>query len=277
MKYDIIEKFKNREVKAKNIFNIKIIPKTDAYDFIRLYHYLGDAKFMSMYSFGLFYTPTNELVGCATYSAPQGTTTLQGWFGLDNDDLTVVELSRLCLLPQLNGTNATSFLLGNSMKMLKPFGIRAVITLADSGRHIGSIYQVCNFKYYGLTDIKSDFYNSVGQKNVRGTTNDKHGVWVARTRKHRYAYILDKRLKCLYDEQPHPTEKTTIKLDCCGSTGIVFDKRFNEYYTCPICTGKLISLSQEQAENIKNSTNPIEMAKQLVINNTVDFSVESLW
>ena len=61
-------------------------------------------------------------------------------------------------MPELNGSNASSFLLSNSMRMLKAFGVRAVITLADSSRHVGSVYQNCNFKYYGLTDPKQDMY-----------------------------------------------------------------------------------------------------------------------
>ena len=96
----------------------------------------------------------------ATFSNPQGNVALKGWFGLPNTDQSVLELSRLCVLPQLNGTNATSFLLSTSIRLLKKEGVRAVITLADDSRHSGSIYQVCNFTYYGLTDKKSDFFSS---------------------------------------------------------------------------------------------------------------------
>lgn len=241
MDKNIIEKFKNREIKAKQIFDIKQIKKNEAYEFIREYHYLGDAKFFAIYNYGLYYK--NELVGCATYSNPQGSLALKSWFGLPNSDQSIVELSRLCMLPQLNGTNATSFLLGNSIKMLKNHSIRAVTTLADSNRHIGSIYQVCNFKYYGLTDAKTDFFtnNEDGKmlNNPRMKTKDVHGVWLPRTRKHRYCYILDKTLKPLYEEQPHPTVKGTIENECCYNNEIVYDERFNEWWTCPRCTKKL--------------------------------------
>jgi len=152
------------------------------------------------------------------------------------------------MLPILNGTNATSYLLGNSMKRLKEHNIQAVITLADSNRHIGSIYQVCNFKYYGLTNKKTDFCTIVNGKlkiNPRMATKDKKGVWLPRTQKHRYCYLLDKSLKILYDEQPHPTVKETIKLECCGGTHIVYDYRYDTYYTCPRCTGKLEEINME--------------------------------
>ena len=248
MNLELVEQFKNRELKAKQIFVIQEISKNDAYDFVKQYHYLGDAKFFSMYSYGLFCE--EELVGCATYSNPQGAVALKGWFGLQNDDQTVLELSRLCMLPCLNGTNATSYLLGNSMKMLKQHNIRAITTLADSFRHIGSIYQVCNFKYYGLTDTKTDFFtnNADGKmlNNPRMKTKDAHGVWLPRTRKHRYCYILDKDLKPLYKEQPHPTIKGTIANECCYGNELVYDERFNEWWTCPRCCGKLEKIDNVQ-------------------------------
>ncbi len=106
---DNIIKFITREVKAKEIFTIKLIDKKVAYEFIRVYHYLGDAKFFAKYSFGLYHKETDELMGVTTFSNPQGNVALKGWFGLPNSDQTVLELSRLCVLPDLNGTNATSY------------------------------------------------------------------------------------------------------------------------------------------------------------------------
>jgi len=247
---EVIKMWRERKVKAKDIFVILEIPKDVAYEFVRKYHYLKDAKFFACYSFGLWLD--GDLVGVATYSNPQGNMALKGWFGLPNTDKTVLELSRFCLLPELNKTNAGSYLLGNTIRMLKQRGIRAVITLADSSRHIGSIYQVCNFKYYGLTAPKSDFYRyPSGRKNIRGSTKDKAGVWVKRSRKHRYAYILDKKLKCKYKEQPHPTVKKTIKTDCCHNSKFVLDNRFGVWYTCPVCTGMLKTRSEWLDDNKK--------------------------
>ena len=40
-----IDKFKNREVKAKEIFTIKEVEKTTAFNFISKFHYLKEAKF----------------------------------------------------------------------------------------------------------------------------------------------------------------------------------------------------------------------------------------
>ena len=242
------ERFKKREVKAKAIFVIRPVPKNIAYFFVRRYHYLADAKFFSMYSYGLFYRETDKLVGVATFSLPQGNVALKGWFGLPNSDKSVVELSRLCVLPALHGTHATSFLLGGSIRLLKKGGlVRAVITLADSSRHVGSIYQVCNFTYYGLTDKKNDFYREDGVVNPRGKTSTVHGVWVPRTRKHRYAIILDKNLHCGYEECSRPKSSDVVSSDVCpvcGGTHKVFDKRFGEWYTCPHC-GEFHKIDEE--------------------------------
>lgn len=218
---------------------LKLVDKKVAYDFIRKHHYLGDAKFFSKYAYGLFHKDGDIMMGVATFSNPQGNVALKGWFGLDNSDQTVLELSRLCVLPQLNGTNATSYLLGNSLKLLRKEGIRAVITLADDSRHNGSIYQVCNFKYYGLTDNKTDFFSADGRVNPRGSTKDVQGVWLPRTQKHRYAYIIDDTLKCLYQEKPYPKKTDTKEYDCCGGTKVVYDKRFNVKYSCPKCTDSI--------------------------------------
>lgn len=225
----------------KKDYVIKQIDKAVAYDFVRKHHYLGDAKFFSKFAYGLFRKDGDIMLGVTTFSNPQGNAALKGWFGLPNSDQTVLELSRLCVLPQLNGTNATSFLLSTSIKLLKKEGIRAVITLADDSRHSGSIYQVCNFTYYGLSNKKSDFfsYDDGGKVNPRGATKDKQGVWIPRTQKHRYAYILDNELKCLYKETERPLKDATKEYDCCGGSLKVHDSRFKIDYTCPKCTGKL--------------------------------------
>lgn len=236
-----IEAFKNRECKAKDIFSLIEIDKSLAYIFISKYHYLENAKFFAKYCYGIFIE--NELVGCATYSNPQGISAMKSWFGLENDNQDVLELSRLCMLPKLNGTNATSYLLGNSLKMLKEKKVKAVITLADDSRHVGSIYQVCNFKYYGLTDKKSDFYTADGRVNPRGTTKEIKGVWLPRTQKHRYCYILDKSLICLLSEKSKPTVGMLNDYECCNNTDMVLDKRFNDTYSCPKCTNSIILIN----------------------------------
>lgn len=236
---DMLKKFnqfKNRTIPAKDIFEIREISKNDAYAFVRQFHYLGDAKFFCQQAFGLFYWPDNMLVGCATFQQPQGISVLKSWFDLPNSCTDIYELGRLCMFPPLNGTNATSFLLGGAIKQLKKAKrIRAVITLATSDRHVGSIYQVCNFTYYGLTDKKSDFYCADGRKNPRGPVRHERGVWVERPQKHRYAYILDPSLTIKLLPKQHPKKDDLVPNNCCGSSYFIEDRRFGDWYTCPVC------------------------------------------
>lgn len=247
-----IQSFKNREIKAKTIFSLSEIDKSLAYSFITKYHYLKDAKFFAKYCYGIFIG--DDLVGCATYSNPQGIVAMKSWFGLENDNQDALELSRLCMLPILNGTNATSFLLGNSLRLLKKKQVKAVITLADDSRHVGSIYQVCNFKYYGLTDKKTDFYTSDGKVNPRGQTKDLKGVWLPRTQKHRYCYILDGSLICLLKEQKRPDIGMINSYECCNKTNKVFDKRNKEWYSCPKCTDKISLIIKSEGSADINQT-----------------------
>lgn len=250
--HSIIDDFRCRKIKAKDAFEITPIHKSDAYDFVMQYHYLGSAKFFSTYNFGMFIRGTTLMVGVATYSNPQGPNSLRGWFDIPNSDQTIMELSRLCVLPELNGSNASSFLLGNTIRMLKAHSIRAVITLADSGRHVGSIYQVCNFRYYGLTPERSLFYTATNKKNPRIVgKKDICGVWVPMNRKHRYAYILDPSIKVLHKEEPYPPkcEPSTQCIGCNGN-GVVYDTRFGDYYTCPECNGAAVPLTVAEVESI---------------------------
>ena len=95
-----------------------------------------------------------------------------------------------------------------------------------------------------------DFYREDNKKNPRGETKNVHGVWVTRPRKHRYAYIMDKSLKCLLPECNAPKQNNIVPLECCNDTHKVYDNRFNEYYSCPICTGKLIHINGDIATDI---------------------------
>ena len=164
-------------------------------------------------------------------------------------------------MPALNGSNATSFLLGRSIRLLKPKKIRAVITLADDSRHVGSIYQVCNFKYYGLTNKQKDFYCVDGKVNARGETKDKRGVWMDRTRKHRYAYIIDPKLKCNYSEESKPTILDIGEYGCCGGRGVVFDNRHGEWFNCPICGDIKIPVLEDDKRIV---TNEVKLKNRVV-------------
>ena len=72
------------------------------------------------------------------------------------------------------------------------------------------------------------------------------GVWLPRTQKHRYAYILDKTLLCNYTEQPSPKKDDYGINGCPCEEGVIQDKRFNSKYTCPACTDQLKLVEEEK-------------------------------
>jgi hypothetical protein len=67
------------------------------------------------------------------------------------EPVAVLELNRLILLPQYNGSNLGSYLISRAMKQLpRPC---AVVAFADTAQgHVGYVYQASNFLYTGLSD-----------------------------------------------------------------------------------------------------------------------------
>jgi len=117
------------------------------------------------------------------------------------------ELSRLCLCPALQRDEVciTSWFLSRAIRLLRKHNlVRALLSYADSDFHKGTIYRACNFKYYGLTDKKKDFFikQSDGSfvKHSRGKTKGVEGEWRDRTRKHRFLLVFDKSLEVKWQE-----------------------------------------------------------------------------
>lgn len=234
----------------KDRYIICEITKKEAKDLVSKFHYLGDKDFLYKYAYGLVDKETYSLVGCAVFAHPNGNVTLKGWFGVENDSeigKSIYELTRLVLHPTLNGGNVSSYLLSNAIKNLRrKTRVCAIITLADGSRHVGYVYQACNFKYYGVSDKKKDFYmydetSSNGYRlNPRGKVTDKQGIWLDRSIKHRYVIVFEKNLRVLYKEEKYPKGDTNIfDISCCRGKGFVIDNRFMKKYSCPICVGEL--------------------------------------
>jgi len=175
-----------------------------AYEVVSAFHYLGKKRFLGQYAFGLI--DGIQVVGAVVYSPLSVPNSATSCFGLPRGNYPeFLEMSRLVLSPELNGSNNGSFLVAYSLRQLKKKGIKAVISYADASRHYGAIYQACNFTYHGLTPQKNDFYYDDGKKKLsRGKASDKIGVWVPRPRKHRYLYIFDKNLKTIWPQEPYP-------------------------------------------------------------------------
>jgi hypothetical protein len=168
------------------------ISYVEAYKLVSAYHYLGNKRFIGQYCFGII--KDYQIIGAVVYSPLSVPNSAQSAFGLPRGNYSCfVEMSRLVLEPSLNHSNIASKFIAYSLRELKKKGIKAVISYADSSRHVGTIYQAANFNYYGLTPPATDFWYGGTVKHSRGKIK-RHltGVWKPRTKKHRYIYLLDK-------------------------------------------------------------------------------------
>ena len=159
------------------------------------------------YSYGLF--EEGQITGIVTYGMPPSPNLCIGVCGEEYKDK-VIELNRLCVDSQTK--NASSFLVGNSLKLLPPPLI--VVSYADTGMgHKGYIYQATNFIYTGITKERTDIYTGRHSRHyVKGVSYPDRQI---RTSKHRYVYFVGnkKQVKEMrsflnYTVMPYPKGET---------------------------------------------------------------------
>jgi hypothetical protein len=144
------------------------------------------------YAFGLFLD--GNLEGVCTFGQPASPRVCDGIAGKKWANI-VVELNRLTL--RNNRKNEASRLVGASLRLLpKPL---IVMSYADTAQgHMGIVYQATNWRYYGLSEIRTDRVFIDGTKSKHGRhiisteVNNlrERTVLVLRPRKHRYVQIL---------------------------------------------------------------------------------------
>ena len=192
----------------KSDFYIDRVSKEDIKDLLYTHHYLKDESkdFKSGYNYGIFKRTEWECplrigkcLGACIFTGLPVPEIAVGAFGLNrNEQQGIFELSRLCIEPSTQSYehNITSWFVSRAIRQFrKDTEVKAIISYADSNHHVGTIYRACNFKYYGLTDRKKDFYYSDGTKHSRGKIKGSEGEWRERSRKHRYLMVFDKELK----------------------------------------------------------------------------------
>lgn len=187
----------------KQEFEIKIVSKEKCKSILLKYHYLKDFSkgFKSGFNYGLFLN--NEIVGVCIFTGFPVPELSKGMFGLDRSDQKgLFELSRLCIHPDIQKSehNITSWFVSRCIKILKKeTEVRCILSYADNDFHLGTIYKACNFKYYGLSKPKKDFWIKQDDgsfvKHSRGKTKGVSGEWRSRSQKHRFVMIFDKQLK----------------------------------------------------------------------------------
>jgi hypothetical protein len=198
----------------KQKYFIEKVSKHTAKKLLDKYHYLHeDGNFRSGTNFGLFESETKLLIGICVFHSVSAKYVTKGCFGIDEYNLDgFMELGRLCLNPHKYEKNITSYFLSGSIKLLRKIKkVVALLTYADSDHHTGFVYQACNFKYYGLTSPKKDFFSVQKdgslKKVQRGKIRNLEGEWRDKSQKHRYLIIYDPNLKTIWEEKPYPKDK----------------------------------------------------------------------
>lgn len=196
---------------SKKKFYIQEIDKQTCKEILEKYHYLSKISkgFKSGYNYGLFKDDLNKCLGCIIFTGFPVPELSVGMLGLDrNDQGGLFELSRLCLVPKIQNEeyNITSWFVARAIRQLrKDTEVKVILSYADSKYHEGTIYKATNFKYYGLTDAKKDFWikqsNGSFKKHSRGSVKNLEGEWRPRSQKHRFVMKFDDSLDILWKEQ----------------------------------------------------------------------------
>ena len=192
----------------KSDFFIDTVKKCEVKDLLNTFHYLKDESKdfkVSPYSYGLYRNSVTDVLhigGCSgvcIFTSLPVPEIAVGAFGLQRHEQEgLYELSRLCIHPdtQKDEYNITSWFVSRCIKRFrKDTKVKAILSYADSSHHSGIIYRATNFKYYGLSDSKKDFYYADGTKHSRGSVKGAEGEWRNRSRKHRYLMVFDKQLQ----------------------------------------------------------------------------------
>ena len=192
----------------KEDFFIDNVKKCEVKDLLNTFHYFKDESKdfkVSPYSYGLYRNSVTDVlhiggcIGCVIFTKIPVPEIAVGAFGLQRHEQEgLYELSRLCVHPdvQREEYNITSWFVSRCIKKFrKDTKVKAILSYADSSHHSGIIYRATNFKYYGMSDPKKDFYYADGTKHSRGSVKGIEGEWRDRSRKHRYLMIFDKELE----------------------------------------------------------------------------------
>ena len=182
------------------IREIKQVTRKEYLPFMLDIHYAGRSPSVS-YAYGLYIN--NNLEGIVSYGTPPSSTLRRGVAG-DKYIPDILELNRLVL--QSNNKNDSSWLIGNSLKLLPRNKI--VVSYADTSQdHVGYVYQATTFIYTGLSAKRTDWKvrgkehlhsQSIidefrGQPNRSKCLREKYGddfYTIDRPRKHRYIFII---------------------------------------------------------------------------------------
>ena len=130
-------------------WEVRTVALARAVKIVKRFHYSGGSANTATYRYGLFRKDNpNKCYGVALWIPPTKSAALatypRDWKG-------VLCLSRLAINPKAP-TNAASFLLGRSMRMIDRKRWPCLVTYADTWQgHTGAIYKATNWEYIGMT------------------------------------------------------------------------------------------------------------------------------
>ena len=190
---------------------VRKITKQEAESLLHPYHYLTKESrgFRTGYNYGAFIDDVLQAV--CIFHNPSVPELVQGCFGLTRTDQRgILELGRLVKHPDATGLILSQFVAMAMKEVRKELDVKAILSYADSRYHAGYIYQSLNFKYYGQTDPKSDWWfaqeDGTFLKHTRGKVKGSKGELRPRSRKHRYLLTFDKTLQTKWIPQYYPKE-----------------------------------------------------------------------
>ena len=178
--------------------------KKDIELILNQHHYLSKISITFKSGFNLSLLHKNKIVGACIFTGFPVPELAYGCFGLNRKEQGGLwELSRLVLNPehqQKEHNLASWFIAKATTELKKAKYVRAILSYADKDYHNGTVYSASNFIYYGLSDVKKDFWikqkNGIYKKHSRGKIKGLVGEWRRRSQKHRFLKIFDKKLKC---------------------------------------------------------------------------------
>jgi hypothetical protein len=201
-------------------YEVHPIDSKTALEIVVQHHYLH-RRASAQFCFGLF-DEFGGLVGVCIYGKPVSHTLCKGIAGPDESDR-VVELTRLWIA-DVTPSNAESFLISRSLKLL-PDDKDIVVSFAEiSAGHTGIVYQATNWLYTGLSDrhviwlLDGDssqhqrhlFDQYGGVEEAKKVLGDRL-VKAERPRKHRYVMfrgsrrrVRELKSKLRYEVLPYP-------------------------------------------------------------------------
>lgn len=169
-----------------------------ARELVSKHHYAGGGSNTRVFTHGLFRVGSDEPLGVAWWIPPTKAAALSvniEWRG-------VLSLTRLVIVPGMP-TNAASYLLGQSMKLIrKDPRWFSLVTYADEGEgHTGAIYRATNWEYVGIRPGDPVYKSAEGRHVARkagGKTRTNAEMLelgylnTGRTRKHKFVKHLRK-------------------------------------------------------------------------------------